>query len=85
MALVTCHISYTKLAYDAPNCPKCGTLGPKLRKTKKLILYLRLFGFVVIVALLGYIWFVLIPKIKLHGLFNKGGQIQQVSIKLLSV
>lgn len=70
-SLVSCEVCNSQIADDAKTCLKCGTAGPRQKKKDKLILLLRLLGIAFIVIILGYILFVLIPDMRLHGFSNK--------------
>lgn len=70
-SLVACRVCNSQLADDAPVCPNCGTAGPKQKGKAKLIKSVRLIAGFIVIILLAYIWFVLVPEIRLHGLFYK--------------
>jgi len=73
MALVPCGVCGSSIASDATNCPKCGSGDPWKVKAKQKWL-IRLFGLIMIVGGLGYLWFVQIPDIREHGLFYNQSQ-----------
>lgn len=75
MSLVPCPECSTPVSHKAPNCPNCGEPDPSRRKrNSKWLMNLILFAMILLAC--GYAWFVLIPDIRTHGLFNNISQNQ---------
>jgi predicted amidophosphoribosyltransferase len=69
MPLIPCPTCQKPIADDALECPKCGRPDPFRReqnstRTRKLI------AITILMALGSYLWFVVIPDFKQHGLFH---------------
>lgn len=75
MALVPCPECKTPVAHKALSCPKCGEPDPSRRQRNSKLLA-KLIGLAMIIVAGGYMWFVLAPDFKEHGLFNNTSQRQ---------
>lgn len=73
MALVPCRICKTQVSYKAENCPKCGEPDPSRRQRNSKI-FNFFFAAAILAAVAAYTWFVYIPDIREHGLFNTNSQ-----------
>ena len=68
MRLINCRTCDRKVSENADSCPGCGNTDPAGKKAKARM-FQRMFGALVVIVALSYLWFVQIPEIRRHGFF----------------